>query len=65
MKYWLDKGVAGFRMDAVPYLVEDSEFKDEEEPGQYTKDLDGSYDIIYDLREYLDEYSKANGGDER
>jgi glycosidase len=27
LKFWLDKGVRGFRMDAVPFLFEDRDFK--------------------------------------
>lgn len=78
MKFWLDKGIAGFRMDAVPYLIEDG-FYDEPrsndehaEPDThpylnhiYTKDVEGSYDVVYDWREYLDEYTKENKGDDR
>ena len=29
LKFWTDKGVDGFRMDAVPWLFEDPDFKDE------------------------------------
>ena len=29
LTFWMDKGVDGFRMDAVPWLFEDPEFKDE------------------------------------
>jgi alpha-glucosidase len=34
LRFWLDKGVAGFRLDAVPTLFEDPTLKDEEvKPG--------------------------------
>jgi alpha-glucosidase len=34
MKFWLDRGVAGFRLDAIPTLFEDPEDRDERElPG--------------------------------
>ena len=29
LNFWMEKGVDGFRMDAVPFLFEDSEFRDE------------------------------------
>ena len=29
LSFWIEKGVDGFRMDAVPFLFEDSEFRDE------------------------------------
>jgi glycosidase len=29
LKFWLDKGVRGFRMDAVPFLYEDPDFRSE------------------------------------
>lgn len=78
MKFWLDKGIAGFRMDAVPYLIEEN-FEDEPpsndpnaEPNThaylshiYTKDVSASYDVLYDWRDYLDAYTKENGGDDR
>ncbi len=30
MKFWLDKGVAGFRLDAVPVLFEDTQLRNED-----------------------------------
>ena len=27
LKFWLDKGVGGFRMDAVPFLFENKDFR--------------------------------------
>ena len=29
LTFWIEKGVDGFRMDAVPFLFEDSKFRDE------------------------------------
>ena len=29
LNFWMEKGVDGFRMDAVPWLFEDPDFKDE------------------------------------
>lgn len=33
MKFWLDRGVAGFRLDAIPTLFEDQQLRDERELG--------------------------------
>jgi alpha-glucosidase len=33
MRFWLDRGVAGFRLDAIPTLFEDTELRDEREMG--------------------------------
>jgi alpha-glucosidase len=33
MRFWLDRGVAGFRLDAIPSLFEDPQLRDEKELG--------------------------------
>lgn len=73
--FWLDMGVSGFRMDAVPYLVEDPTFADAPLARGYTtcdidpiclnlenvlKDLDETYNIIYAFRSLVDDYTKLN-----
>ncbi|XP_045510802.1 maltase 1-like [Colias croceus] len=85
MKYWLDKGTDGFRVDALPYLIEadpadhDGRYPDdplsgrlEFEPHQlgytiplYTKDLIELYDVVYEWRQFADQYLEENGGDTR
>ncbi|XP_049306796.1 maltase A2 isoform X3 [Bactrocera dorsalis] len=79
MKFWLDRGIDGFRMDATNFLVEkrfeNGTFPDEPVgtgPGgggmggiSYTKDQWESTEIIYEWREFLDEYQRLNGGDTR
>ena len=47
MKFWLDMGVDGFRLDAVPYLVE--------REGTSCENLPETHAIIKDLRRRLDE----------
>lgn len=47
MKFWLDIGVDGFRLDAVPYLVE--------REGTSCENLPETHEIIRDLRRRLDE----------
>ncbi|XP_049306797.1 maltase A2 isoform X4 [Bactrocera dorsalis] len=79
MKFWLDRGVDGFRMDATNFLVEkrfeNGTYPDDPVgtgPGggpmggfSYTKDQWESTEIIYEWREFLDEYQRLNGGDTR
>ncbi|KAK9870029.1 hypothetical protein WA026_006124 [Henosepilachna vigintioctopunctata] len=77
--YYMDLGIDGFRVDAVPYLVEDKLLRDEprsydpnaqpNEPDYlihtYTKDTDDTFDVVYEFREVVDEYTKKNGGSTR
>ncbi|XP_055847890.1 maltase 2 isoform X2 [Episyrphus balteatus] len=76
--FWLDKGVSGFRVDAVNHLFEVEDLRDEPETGTvkdsnsyeflhhyYTKDLPEVYEIIYSWRELLDKYKEDNGGPTR
>ncbi|CAH0768328.1 unnamed protein product [Bemisia tabaci] len=72
LRFWLDLGVDGFRVDTVFTLVEDDRYLDEPRsfiPGLeptnigyldhiYTKDQPGTYDVIYQFRAFLDEYQK-------
>lgn len=74
MRFWLDKGVDGFRIDAVPHLCEDQRFLNEPLTGNtddvnnygyvdhiYTKDQPKTYEIVKQWREVLDEYKIENG----
>lgn len=79
MTFWLDLGVAGFRADAVPYLFEDAELRNEPlsndssaKPDEwqylkhiYTSNLEPTFDMIYQWRKHLDDYSTSHGGDVR
>ncbi|XP_065079515.1 probable maltase [Ochlerotatus camptorhynchus] len=77
LRYWLDRGVSGFRIDAVPYLFESAEsegrYRDEplsrttddsENPAylvhSQTMDQPETYDMIYQWRAVLDEYTKQD-----
>lgn len=75
MKFWLDKGVDGFRVDSVPYLVEQADFKDEPVSQKknvsstdhdyldhiYTMNQPQSLEIVQQFRDVLDEYKKKDG----
>ena len=68
MKFWLDRGVAGFRLDAIPALFEDPQLRSEPETGGvnaqgdpnlkelYTANLDEVHGIIRRMRAMVDRY---------
>jgi alpha-glucosidase len=68
MRFWLDRGIAGFRLDAVPTLFESPDLKDEperqgvNEQGDpnldqiYTSNLSPVHGVIRRMRSMIDEY---------
>jgi alpha-glucosidase len=70
LRFWLDRGVDGFRVDVIWHIVKDGEFRDnprnpEYRPGQnphnellatYTSDRPEVHDIIAEMRDVLDAY---------
>lgn len=80
--FWLDRGIDGFRIDAIPHIFEtinsDGSYPDEPISGLcddvvgtcylthiHTRDLPETYELVYDWRELLDNYTKTNGGSPR
>ena len=74
----MDKGVDGFRVDAVPFFFEDDQFRDEplsgttsnpEDPEYtdhiYTKYQDKNYDLIREFKKTLKEYNTQNKQESR
>ncbi|KAI8429209.1 hypothetical protein MSG28_007739 [Choristoneura fumiferana] len=82
LRFWLDKGVSGFRVDAINmmYEVDPNQFggRYPDEPLSndassyspddynylnhiYTKDLEDTYNVVYDWRDVLDEYILKDG----
>ena len=71
MRFWLDRGVDGFRVDAIHMLVEDEALIDNEpnpqwQPGQsparrllrtHTADLPETHTHVMGMRKVLDEYA--------
>ncbi len=68
MRFWLDRGVAGFRLDAIPTLFEDPDLRDEPEVGGvnaqgdpnlksiYTEDLPRVHETIRRMRTMVSKY---------
>nr|XP_050856119.1 maltase 1-like [Vespula vulgaris] len=79
IRFWLRKGVDGFRIDAVPHLYERNDLLDEPRSSDpsattrdytyldhiYTKDDPRTYELVRSWRKVLDEYSDANNEDEK
>lgn len=77
VKFWLDLGVDGFRIDAVQTLYEDQRYPDEPRnpdapedarPDEwryyshiYTNNLPGVTEYLADVRQLLDIYSSSDG----
>ncbi|XP_028676855.2 neutral and basic amino acid transport protein rBAT [Erpetoichthys calabaricus] len=77
LKFWLQKGVDGFRVDAVKFLLEADHFRDEPQVDvmqrpenissyselhhDYTTTQLGLHDILRNWRNVLDEYSREPG----
>ena len=68
VRFWLDRGVAGFRLDAIPTLFEDPQLRNEKEIGgvnaygdlnldnSYTDNLPEVHDVMRRLRKMVASY---------
>ena len=68
MRFWLDRGVAGFRLDAIPTLFEDPQFRDAKvlpginafgDPnldGEYTDNLPEVHGVMRRMRTMVNKY---------
>ena len=68
VRFWLDRGVAGFRLDAIPTLFEDPQLRDEKEVGgtnaygdpiladNYTDNLPEVHDVMRRLHALVASY---------
>lgn len=75
LRFWLDRGVDGFRVDAVPYIFEDAQLRDEPLSGNpdalpndskylthiYTQNLPKTYDMVQQWRQVVDEKKAEDG----
>ncbi|XP_032669434.1 alpha-glucosidase-like [Odontomachus brunneus] len=61
-KFWLQRDVDGFRINAVPYFFEDEDLRDEPLTGNgaYTYGLPESTALLYRFREYIDDWVSIN-----
>jgi alpha-glucosidase len=71
MQFWLDRGVAGYRLDAIPTLFEDPQLRDEPATGGtnaqgdpnlnhiYTDNLPAVHDVMRRMRAMVAKYPDA------
>lgn len=77
MRYWLDRGIDGFRIDAVPHLFEGNMALNESlfAPNlnaslhasynhTLTKDQPQTYELVQSWRKFVDKYAEQNQRDE-
>lgn len=73
LKFWINKGIAGFRLDAFNHMFENSDFPDEPRSWNtddsttydylahiHTKDQQETFEMAYYWRQQIDEYTRAN-----
>lgn len=79
MEFWLNKGVDGFRVDAIPHLFEHKDFLDEPRTNTpnvtdveyryldhiYTIDQPETYELVENWKKYLDHYANVTNSDEK
>ncbi len=72
LRFWLDRGIDGFRIDALQGVVKDEQFRDNppnptwkpgdppylEQIGRYTEDQPGLHEIAQEMRAVVDGYEQ-------
>lgn len=58
IRFWFDRGVDGFRVDVIDWMIKDAEFRDEPDPYNrvYSAFRPEVHDIIRQFRRVFDEY---------
>ncbi len=66
VRFWMDHGASGFRLDATPYLFEDPAFPDDPHPPQaggaaalepYNSGRPENHEVLREMRKILDTYA--------
>lgn len=79
LTFWLDRGVDGFRIDAINHMFEDARMLDEPSANRtdlskndyeslvhlYTRDQDETYEVLKSWRNLMDEHSNRTNSDPR
>lgn len=79
LKFWMDLGVDGFRVDSAPFIYEDSELRDEPKSNIdgatlqehtylkhiYTMDLIDTYKLFGEWRKFMDSYASKHNQNQK
>lgn len=77
LKFWMDLGVDGFRIDSCAFLFEDEQLRDEVKINNslplnyenlihnYTKDLNQTYQVVKQWSDYVASYPTSKPGETR
>lgn len=79
LTFWMDRGVDGFRIDAINHMFEDKRLLDEPSANRtdlskddyeslvhvYTRDQNETYDVLRSWRNLMDEHSNRTNSDPR
>lgn len=65
--FWLERNVDGFRINAVSYLYEDEDLKNEPEAenGTYTSGLSENIALLYMFHSYINDWVDKNDVDSK
>ncbi|XP_012529302.1 maltase 1 [Monomorium pharaonis] len=79
LKFWLDLGIDGFRVDSAPFIYEDPKLRDEPRSFAegttprdynylnhiYTTDLEETYELFEEWRQFADLYAAVHNQDQK
>jgi alpha-glucosidase len=62
LRFWLDRGVDGFRMDVLWLLIKDAHFRNNSDAATYNANQPETLEIVAAMRALLDSYGATIGG---
>jgi alpha-glucosidase len=62
MRFWLAKGVDGFRMDVLWLLIKDAEFRSNLDGAVWNADQPETLEIVAEMRAVMEEFGDSPGG---
>lgn len=63
IKFWIEKGIDGFRLDAITHLKKLQSFKDVDNPDQASRNIPGIEVFLRELKDIYDQYGVMTVGE--